>query len=650
MKRIPRRLLSTVSIVLGALILCHLPSWGGEESLLTLEGTPQKLITRRRSALYREADDLSPNEPVDVFSFFYVLPTQVNGAEKLQDGFYRVAYAAETPRQAGWLKAEDVVEWDHAQVAGFTSYGGRDRVLFFASEQDAIDWYLGKPEAEQKAISREPAQKQQALFPLLAISEFQHDGDEIPVYQLAYLSGDSLPSTPELRATSNNVTAAPTAHAKMTREQLQRDFKLQVTFVMDSTASMTPWIEAMKEVIATLSTKLAGVPSLAGRIEFAVVTYRDQLAPGSPDQDSMEYVSRRICDLTSDHALFQQQLATVNVAPVDSEDFAEDILAGLKTALDEVTWTPAAHKAIVLIGDAPAQVATDGYKNVTKLTFPGLVALAQPTGAQATFEQIQVHGLRIVSEDAEVCRRHFDQLTAGRQHPGLHYAYEGTGDASQFIADLVARLTELAETTQKVVEGRFEELEDEASAASPGSLQARLLGPVMEMLRATELGSPESTFEQGYAIVLDREGNRALEPHVLVNQAQIKLFESALNHIIVSLESSGDPGSRNVTKLVQALQILATGINLQEDVHPDMPLAEILTMMLGFPVRNSIFSITPKKLAAMTSSDYQRWVDQVRASQSITKAHLENGSLWFQMGGGTRSHDAHAFIKVSDLP
>ncbi len=640
-----RRCLTSAVIFIG-LSLTDCLELAAEEALQTQHNTLQKLVTRRSAALYREADDQSPNEPVDVFSFFYVLPTEVNGTEKLQDGFYRVAYAAEAQRQAGWLKAEDVVEWDHAQVAGFTSFGGRDRVLFFASEQDAIDGHLGKPDAEQKAISREPAQKQRALFPSLEIEEFEHDGESVEVYRMAYLSGRSTDSPAvESLATHSDRPSAP-----MTREQLQRDFKLQVAFVMDTTASMTPWIEAMKEVIAALSQQLATIPSLAGRVELALVGYRDQLSPGNPDMTQMEYVSQTICGLTSNHHQFLERLATVKASPVDSEDFAEDMLAGLKQAVDEPGWAPAANKVIILIGDSPAHIAPDGYKNVTKLTIPGFVALAQPTGAQATFDQIPIHGLRIVSEEAEICRQHFDELTAGRQHAGLHSAYAESGDETRFIEDLVARLSDLAATTQKVVEGRVDEIEAEAAITAPDSTQARLLGPVMEMLRATETSSQEATFEAGYAVVLDREGNRALEPHVLVVQSQLKLFESALNHVIVSLESSGDPENRNVTKLVQVLQILATGINLKEDVHPDMPLSDILTQMLGFPVRNDIFAMTPQKLAAMTASDYQRWVEQVRASQSITKSHLENGSIWFPLGKGTRSSDQHAFIKVSDLP
>ena len=57
----------------------------------------------------------------------------------------------------------------------------------------------------------------------------------------------------------------------------------------------------------------------------------------------------------------------------------------------------------------------------------------------------------------------------------------------------------------------------------------------------------------------------------------------------------------DVSKVVGSLQILATNVNLGESVSPDMPLSKLLGMVLGFPVRNQVFALTPAKLAAMTA-------------------------------------------------
>ena len=190
-----------------------------------------------------------------------------------------------------------------------------------------------------------------------------------------------------------------------------------------------------------------------------------------------------------------------------------------------------------------------------------MLTLAQPGGPSATWERKQIHGLRIVSDLDDECREHFRQLTAGRDFSGLHYAYANTGDADRFIADLVARLSELADVTADISQGRLAEVASLAANPNTDADLRRLLGPVLPMLRATtESNAP--VFTEGYVSTIDPGGNAALEPHALVAQSQLKLFESALNHCVVSMENSGDAGSRDVQKVVQQLQVLATGVNL----------------------------------------------------------------------------------------
>src|SRR5207237_1020244 len=112
-----------------------------------------------------------------------------------------------------------------------------------------------------------------------------------------------------------------------------------------------------------------------------------------------------------------------------------------------------AHKHIVLIGDASFHESTDTYKNVERLSVPAVLAMAQPTGANAVWQKVQIHALRIVSPYTADHRRHreqFEQLAAGRDFPGLYFEYAGEKDAPKFIEQLSAKLRKLAEMTGKV--------------------------------------------------------------------------------------------------------------------------------------------------------------------------------------------------------
>lgn len=623
-----------------------------DECLLTPSKTPLKVIVRSDTALHSRPDPSTASKPVGVFSFFYVLPAEPGGDLREKNGFVRVGIAASGAREAGWLPAKDIVYWSHAQVAGFRKSNDRQRMLFFESKPEAAKWLECPACVEQKAISREPNESGDLkFFPLLDISSVKHQGYPTEIYKVAYLGG---PLSQKAQSVTTGQAGGLETRTKTapTSEQLSAEFKLQIAFCCDSTNSMSEWFESMKVVIERIARELEKRPQLKGRLEFALVTYRDQVDPTDVQAvEEMEYVANVVTDFTTELGHFGKILSTTTVSQVSSEDFPEDVLAGLVASIQDLNWSRTGFKHIILLGDAPAQLATAGYKNVTRQTIDGVLTLAQPSGPNAVWERKQIHGLRVVSEMEEETRNHFSRLTAGRDYAGLHYSYAREKDADKFVEDLLKRLTQLADITDDISSGRGEKVEQLAADQSIDADFRRLLGPPLQMLRAAASKSETQQFTEGYVSTIDPSGNAALEVHALVAQSSLKLFQSALAHCVVALENSGEAGSRDVQKIVQQLQVLATGVSLAEDVHPDMPLEQLLSRALGFPCRSDIFAMTPRKLAAMTSADFAAWVDQVRASQSICEAHVNNTSAWFVLGeSGHRAAEKQAFIKVTDLP
>lgn len=642
-------------VLLGVFFyLVKIPAFAETDSecLQTKEGNPLKVIVREHAALFEKPDKASSSRPVRQFEVFYVLPPQKGSKDKVQNGFYRVATSPRLGAAVGWLPQEAAVEWSHQQVSGLRPKTDRDLVLFFATRQDAEKWFKG--DSSVRPISREPANLVGTrLFPLLEVAPFKHNGEKLETYKLAYLHSGTK-ADPN---STTQITSYRPASETNGLENLQKDFILQVIFVMDTTGSMQPWIDAMKRVISQIVEELSQDPAVRDRIQFALVCYRDQL-DNDKDQKTMEYVAKLECDLKAgkDHKEFLRRLLTVREATISSADYPEDVLAGLKMALDQAGWSKTASKHIVLIGDASAHTGLDSYKNVTQMTIPGILALAQPTGAVGNLEKIQIHGLRIVGHDPSdhaVCKEHFTQLTKGREYPGLHYQYEGPQDADRFVKELANKMRQLVQVTGQVASGQFQEVIQAAKKAAPGSDDSKLLGPIMELLQSAEgkSGAGASTFTEGWAVIVDRQGNKALEPHVFVTYGKLSLFSSALDFSIKALENAGDPGKRDVQKVVSNLQILATQVNLGENVSPDLPLDKLFSLVLGFPVRNPVFAKTPATLAAMSSADFDGWVRQVRASQSIVQSHINTPAIWFFLGDKLgRPQDRHAFIKVADMP
>ena len=291
-----------------------------------------------------------------MFSFFYVLPAVPGGVEREKDGFIRVGTAASVARETGWIPATDTVFWPHAQVVGFRQSADRERMLFFARKNQAAAWLKTPNSIAKQAISREPDESVHfGFFPLLDISSVDHEGYPTDIYRVAYVGSSTRPAsgTSESRGTPD--VTPESSGSSITAEQLSAEFKLQVAFVVDSTASMSQWLDAMKVVVRRVVDKLKDKPQLQGRLEFALVTYRDQLDPAEPQAiEAMEYVTRIDSNFTSDLTAFGHVLTNTSVAKVTSEDFHEDVLAGLVAGIKDLNWARAGYKHIILLGDAPA--------------------------------------------------------------------------------------------------------------------------------------------------------------------------------------------------------------------------------------------------------------------------------------------------------
>lgn len=141
-----------------------------------------------------------------------------------------------------------------------------------------------------------------------------------------------------------------------------------------------------------------------------------------------------------------------------------------------------------------------------------------------------------------------------------------------------------------------------------------------------------------------------------VKLSQLEQFVATLDVLLIHLRNAGEPGGKDVNRIVQALQGSTVLIAFGETISTETDLAKLFEWVSELPVRNRIFSITPARLAAMGATDYEIWVRNVQASRNLMKAHIENKSLWFSLtgkplGGDTEAGQKdHGFLKVTALP
>lgn len=579
-------------------------------------GARIKVIVRHPTAIYKTPDRAEPSaRPANMFDLYYVARPDAGDA-RTTNGFYRVATGTSRKYVVGWIPAEDCVEWSHRQVLGLRPIEDRRRAHFYENRADLESAYRPAAAAANRPtpLSLEPESGGGInLIPIMERFRMKVDGAEIDGYRVAYLhsrSGD-MGSVDFSKAT------------------------IDIMFVIDTTNSMGPYIDATRKMIESVVTQLSDKVS----VRFGIVGYRDVIA----EPQAGWYHTQMICDLRTgaDHTAFQRRLAEVKPADQGSGDVPEDVLAGVQLAVEKAGWNPDAFKHVIVIGDASAHTAKQGHKNPDRLTFEGVLARAQPRGAAAVRQKIAIHGVRIVGEyeeDRAIAEEQFKSLATGDGVRGQYHVFDGQNETPAFVAKLVQMIRDSQDGVERVRRGQLPKRD------TPG------LGLLMQMVKASKGGSDVPQFASGYTSELDHEGNQLFEPYVLVQYGTMDLFDSVLDFAVKAIRRSGDPDSRDVKRVVQQLRNFVAEINLGEQIET-MPMRDFLHLVSGLPVQSRIFNYTIKDLVAMPEADFARWVQDVERSKSRVRSHLDNTKIWFSMGSDTVALAMrHAFLKVKDLP
>lgn len=587
-----------------------------DDVLKTEHGARLKLIVRHDTAVFAEPNESSRSQPLRQFEFFFCLAADESGA-KTKDGFYRIAAGTSESNAIGWVKADDIVEWPHTQVLGFTKRAERDPANFFLNQQ-AIESYLRDGSTEQ-AISREPNGVEiLSLLPILVETEIEVNGEKVKSFQVAYIH----------TADPKNVFAPKDS---ITIPQIQKELTLDIVFVIDTTSSMAPYIDAAKEVIRKIAAAVNTNQNVKGRVRLGLVGYRD-----SGD----EYVSKILFSLETGTNLSAFETALGHIKAEGGGDNPEQVFAGTRSAVTEMNWNDIANRHVIVIGDAPNH---EDEKSLVSVE--AVVAAAQPGASsddiEAILQHITIHALHVgegSGAEFETCRRQFSTLAAGRDFAGLS---ANTASVSSFMDSLITNLTNRVGDTEHAIKGEIAEVTTKADPNS-GSL-----GAVLEYLGKEKLVG--ATFASGYVSETDSKGNRTVEPYVLVGRNDLRAFKSALEFCVTTLEGAGEPGSKDVPKILNALKTLTVHLGYGDEITANTPLKDVMQLILGLPIKSSCFDLTPARLAAMSQKDFDAWCGQVDASHSMVTGHIEK-ARWFNLGKETKAELRFAFVRITDLP
>ncbi|KPB75365.1 serine/threonine-protein kinase [Pseudomonas cannabina] len=323
---------------------------GGQRPLLMPgKKTLFQRVLSKPGARYASEPGASAGEELPAFSVLYVYQRQtVNGSPWLRVG------AASDGRSEGWLPAEQVSDWKQSLVLKFTERSGRAPVMF-VRQPEQLEKLIADPAAAKKllldaqkhgedntqVLALEPAasavpQDQFYLLPIFESQEsFDENGQPVQLLNVASIDPGNLPQ----KTAGNDVRVAQSADA----------FRTAVVLVVDTSVSMQPYIDQVREVVHGLQEKIAQRGELDS-VSFGLVGFRNNISktPG------LEYLTKTLVTLDQgrDPQRFMELAGQVKATSVSSHAFNEDSFAGVMQAVNEMDWSGYGGRLILLVSDA----------------------------------------------------------------------------------------------------------------------------------------------------------------------------------------------------------------------------------------------------------------------------------------------------------
>lgn len=397
---------------------------GGTEEIVTvtpleLDKRPVRLIARPGAKFYaleapHEELPLTAEYPTPVpFVVYY-------GTEADENGFYPVKHNQHDEKPFATLKKDEVYVWPLNLLVNYKNpqrdagtgkniAKARRRPALYFQNCDQAQHYVQKlthterdqltDQAHKALIDKlKGGKKAQDLFEEkgivaiephswsenlmarnLPVLQFKKDDQEL-AEDVKYNNegGKGSVSTKLLQVAA---MVQPTKlQSRKTEETVKDPFLVDIVFLIDSTTSMTPYMEAVKKCVLgaydEIEKQVHRVDKEAS-LQFGIVAYRDWWRDSSNGEiltPSSEYITKTF-NLTDDKNVFNGYIKDLQHACGESnDDYYEDMPYGLSTALREIDWREYESKTASLRSDAK-----DIQKNITKI--PSLRLILQISDA-----------------------------------------------------------------------------------------------------------------------------------------------------------------------------------------------------------------------------------------------------------------------------
>jgi len=593
-----------------------------KDGLLVRNGLALKVITKKEAMIHYHSDYSSPvAEKVGIFNTLFVFSPDPESNKQVTttNGFYRVGQTPDKGNIMGWVNEKDVLEWNYREVAGFAPLAGRKLAKIYKTKEDLIAVIQsGDPDA-RNAISEElsglSAKRHKALLPILDISNENIANQNRGICQIAFLG-----SPDEMQCDK----PIPDGYGQ-----------IDIMFVIDTTRSMKPYVDGLREVVKPLSKLIKQHPDISAR--FGIVAYRDRIS--LQPQEKIGYIHKTYTALTDNYDGFKAALDSVVVSTVGSENTPEAVFDGLNEAINgNIGWRKHGVKVIILIGDASANVSEE--KNPLDYTLNGLL---KDSNARA----ILINAIKIDGGDKadyEIQEEQWKGLAEGTTM-GTKGDYIRVAKGPQSVEEYMKKINESIckkfDLTQKLYE----------LAKMPpdtGKVESSLDVSDVEFMVSKNLDTPsvgkkaenqKINFSTGW-VQLDQDGITIIDSHVMMSDEELELLSYILDSLLIIVK--GEYNIDKITKtFIQDLESISG-----EEFNEEETISGFMREKMGIPVQTKSLQFTLTEIREWSESKLKSKRKSIREKSKTLRAFHGDQANWHAV----TDDYSYAYVPVSLLP
>ena len=645
------------SLLVGLLVLVTSPTVAVDTPLL-MEGKNtlyQRVLSTPDARLYEAPKQSASSNDILPFSVLYVY-------EKKQD-WIKVGHGS-FGETVGWVKQDQTIIWNQALTVSFKDPQDTQRVMLFDSKQKLQALVEDYDKAAYQALYQSAVKGDVgADFPVIAIQPEAHvdirqDFYLVPIKQHedVYLGNEQARL---LEIASVPLEDDQVEKNTVTTSQDIRSYRSGIHFVIDSTASMGPYIDRTREAVARVYSAIEK-QGLNNQVSFGLTAYRDNI-----DQvPELEYLVRPYVSLEqgTDVKQFFNHVNELSPSEVSSRDFREDAYAGIKSAIEDTDWNEFDARYVVLITDAGPRESHDSLGS-TRLSAQALRQLAYDKGVSIWVLHLRAQSSAANHEKTEAI---YKELSF---YPGIGDFYYGVrlaevdefGTVLEVLANQITQ--QVLATTNGVPPIPLRE-EDEGSGAEVqtqlSQLQTRVakLGNALRMrYLQKESGKPLPKVFNAWMVDKDFENpeRSTVDVRVLLTRDQL----SDLKHVMQQVLELAEEGVLSPKSFIEDLKSLAATVSLDPSAVAGSTsgsganLADMGYMreyIEDLPYTGEVMNLTLESWEEWSAKVQIEFMHRLESKITYYQALHDHTDLWVTPGGGPVNGNSVFPVSLDLLP